>query len=99
MEVKLNGFKSNMQGIGTIVEFKAGNFYSKVQGTGSPVRVFTGGLKKLDVVRVTWPNQIVQNSLEVATNKRLEVREYERLARSCPLLFVLYGRRVVFFPV
>ena len=96
MEVKLNGFKSNMQGIGTIVEFKAGNFYSKVQATGSPVRVFTGGLTKLDVVRVTWPNQIVQNSLEVATNKRLEVRESERLASSCPLLYVWDGRRFVF---
>jgi len=96
MEVKLSGFKSNTQGIGSVVEFKAGNFYDKVVVTGNPVRVFTGDLVKLDVVRVTWPNAVVQNWVEVATNKPLEVRESERLASSCPLLYGWDGRRYVF---
>ena len=39
LEVKLTGRKSNMQGVGTIVELKAGNFYEKVMGTGGPVKV------------------------------------------------------------
>ncbi len=95
LEVKLNGFKSNTQGIGTIVELKAGNFYSKVQATGGPVRVFAGDLARLDVVRVTWPNQIVQNTLDVATSKPIEVRESERLASSCPFLYVWNGERYV----
>jgi Tfp pilus assembly protein PilF len=96
MEVKLNGFKSNMQGIGSIVEFKAGNFYDKVVVTGNPVRVFTGELTKLDVVRVTWPNAVIQNWIDVATNKPIEVRESERLASSCPLLYAWDGRKYVF---
>ncbi len=97
IEVKLAGSKSNTQGIGTILEFKAGNFYNKVLATGGPLRVFTGNLEKLDVVRATWPNQIIQNSIEVATDRRLEVRESERLASSCPLLYVWDGKRYVFW--
>ncbi|PYU98405.1 MAG: hypothetical protein DMG26_18765, partial [Acidobacteria bacterium] len=53
LEVKLDGFKSNKQGIGTVVELKSGNFYKKVEVTSGPVRVSTGDLAKLDVVRVT----------------------------------------------
>ncbi len=96
LEVKLSGFKSNTQGIGAIVELKAGNFYTKAQATGGPVRVYTGDLAQLDVVRVTWPNQIVQNSINVATNHPLVVRESERLASSCPLLYAWNGERFVF---
>ena len=97
LELKLDGFKSNKQGIGTVVELKSGNFYKKIQITEAPVRVFTGDLAKLDVVRVTWPNAIVQNTIEVATNKPLEVRESERLASSCPFLYVWDGKQYRFF--
>ena len=44
VEVKMNGYKSNSRGIGSVVEFKAGNYYNKVIVTSSPVRVFTGDL-------------------------------------------------------
>ncbi len=97
VEVRFDGFKSNKQGIGNVVEFKAGNFYKKAMATGDPVRVYTGGLTKLDVVRTTWPNQVVQNSIEVATNKPVEVRESERLASSCPFLYVWDGKQYAFF--
>jgi len=97
VEVKFDGFKSNKQGIGNIVEFKAGNFYKKALATGDPVRVYTGDLAKLDVVRTTWPNQVVQNSIDVATNQPVDVRESERLASSCPFLYVWDGNEYVFF--
>ncbi len=97
LEVKLTGMKSNLQGVGTIVELKAGNFYEKVMGTGGSVKIYAGNLSKLDVVRVTWPNQVIQNSISVATNKPLEVRESERLSSSCPFLYVWDGSRFVFF--
>ncbi len=96
VEVKLNGYKSNTQGVGAVIELKAGNFYKKVVATGGPVRVFTGDRTRLDVVRVTWPNQIVQNTIDVATNRPIEVRESERLASSCPLLYVWNGKRYAF---
>jgi len=96
VEVKMNGFKSNSGGIGSVVEFKAGDYYNKVMVTSSPVRVFTGDLPKLDVIRVTWPNAVVQNWIDVATNQQIEVRESERLASSCPFLYRWDGSRFVY---
>jgi tetratricopeptide (TPR) repeat protein len=96
VEVKMNGYKSNSQGIGSVVEFKAGNFYNKVVVNSSPIRIFTGDIAKLDVIRVTWPNAVVQNWIDVGTDKQIEVRESERLATSCPLLYAWDGRRFVF---
>jgi len=94
--VTLEGYKSNKQGVGSVVEFKSGEYYKKVLATGSPVRVFTGQLDKLDVVRVTWPNLIVENEIDVAAGKAVAVRESERLASSCPFLYVWNGQRYVF---
>jgi tetratricopeptide (TPR) repeat protein len=94
--VALDGYKSNKQGVGSVVEFKSGDFYKKVVATGAPVRVFTGKIDKLDVVRVTWPNLIVENEIDAATDKTVDVRESERLASSCPFLYVWNGRRYVF---
>ena len=96
VDVKMNGYKSNSGGIGSVVEFKSGNFYNKVIVTSSPVRVFTGDLQKLDVIRVTWPNAVVQNWIDKPTDEQLEVRESERLASSCPFLYVWNGHRFVF---
>lgn len=98
INVQLEGYKSNKQGIGDVVELKAGNFYDKVLArSGNSVRIFTGDLRKLDVVRTTWPNQVVQNSVNVATDTSLSVKESERLASSCPFLYVWNGKQFVFF--
>ena len=96
VEVKMNGYKSNSRGIGSVVEFKAGNYYNKVIVTSSPVGVYTGDLTKLDVIRVTWPNAVVQNWIDQGTDKQIEVRESERLASSCPFLYAWNGQRFVY---
>lgn len=98
INVQLEGYKSNKQGIGDIIELKSGDFYDKVLAqSGDSMRIFTGNLSKLDVVRTTWPNQVVQNSVDVATDTLLSVKESERLASSCPFLYVWNGKRFVFF--
>ncbi len=97
IEVRLEGYKSNLQGIGDVVELKAGDFYDKVLVRNNPVRIFAGALPKLDVVRVTWPNQIVENSIDVSADSKIVVKESSRLASSCPLLYVWNGRRFVFY--
>ncbi len=96
LEIKMNGYKSNSLGVGSIVELKAGNFYNKLVVNGDRLRVSTGDLAKLDVVRVTWPNAVIQNWVNVGTNKPLEVRESERLASSCPFLYIWDGEEFVF---
>lgn len=96
LEIALTGEKSNQRGIGAVVEVKAGNFYHKQMVSHSPLRVFAGTLPRVDVVRVTWPNAIVQNALNVSTGKTVRVRESERLASSCPFLYVWNGEQFVF---
>ncbi len=39
---------------------------------------------------------MVQNWIDVATDKQIEVRESERLASSCPFLYAWNGRRFVY---
>jgi len=96
LEVKMIGYKSNTEGIGSLVEVKAGDYYNKVVVTENPIRVFAGNLSKVDVVRVTWPNAVIQNWIDVPTDKPIDVRESERLATSCPLLYAWNGERYVF---
>ena len=96
VEVKMDGYKSNKEGVGSILEFKAGNFYKKVEVIGGPVRIFTGNLARLDVVRATWPNQIIQNHMDVATDTAIAMRESERMASSCPLLYAWNGKRFAY---
>ena len=96
LEVKMIGYKSNTEGIGSLVEIKAGNYYNKVVVTGNPLRIFAGDLSRVDVVRVTWPNAVIQNWINVATDKPIDIRESERLATSCPLLYAWNGQRYVF---
>jgi hypothetical protein len=96
LELKLVGYKSNAQGIGSLVEVKAGNYYNELVVTGSPIRVFAGNLSKVDVVRVTWPNAVIENWIDVTTDKAIDVRESERLASSCALLYAWNGQHYVF---
>jgi hypothetical protein len=96
LEFKMSGFKSNALGVGSIVEMKAGDFYRKVLVSGDRVRLYTGDLSRLDVIRVTWPNAVIQNWIDIATDKPIEVRESERLASSCPFLYVWDGEKFVY---
>ena len=96
LEVRMEGSKSNKAGVGSEIELKQGNFYDKVMITGGPAYVYTGNLAKLDVVRATWPTQIVENDLNVATNAPIRFRESERLASSCPMLYIWNGKQFVY---
>ncbi len=93
LEVSMDGTKSNKEGVGSEIELKQGNFYDKVLITGGPAYVYTGSLARLDVVRATWPTAIVENQLNVTTDKAIEFRESQRLASSCPLLYAWNGKR------
>ena len=51
----------------------------------------------MDVVRVTWPNGIVQNVIETPTNRAVRVAEQDRLASSCPFLYLWDGNEFRYF--
>ncbi|MEE9179260.1 MAG: FG-GAP-like repeat-containing protein [Vicinamibacteria bacterium] len=91
MSVDLKGDKSNRQGVGAILEVKAGNFYQKRVSTGPPITIYTSGRETVDVLRVTWPNAVIQNELEVAANRAMVIVESDRQTSSCPFLYVWDG--------
>jgi tetratricopeptide (TPR) repeat protein len=96
LEIRMEGSKSNKAGVGSEIELKQGNFYNKVLISSGPAYVYTGNLAKMDVVRATWPTQIIENELAVATNAAMRFRESERLASSCPMLYAWNGKQFVF---
>ena len=97
IDVSLRGQKSNTRGLGSVLEFKAGDFYQKVTVTRERTRIYTNSRIKLDVVRVTWPNGIIQNRIGPATNGTITIRESERLASSCPSVYGWDGTRWQYF--
>ncbi len=91
--VRLTGIKNNLQGIGATVESKAGGLYQLRPLRGVPLHFGLGGQPRLDVVRIRWPNGIVQNILDAVVDAHVGTTELERLEGSCPLLYTWDGTR------
>ena len=91
--LNLTGIKNNLRGIGARVEVKAGGLYQMRPLRGVPLHFGLGDAGQLDVLRIRWPNGIVQNLLEVTADARLSTTELERLEGSCPFLYTWDGRQ------
>jgi len=96
LSVEVTGIKNNLRGIGATVEVKAGGSYQLRPLRAAPLHFGVGAVDSVDVVRIRWPNGIVQNLLDVAVGQRLEVTELERLEGSCPFLYTWNGDRWLF---
>jgi hypothetical protein len=94
--LRVKGEKSNRQGVGAVVEVKAGDFYRKELARGLPLLISTGGRKRVDVVRITWTNGVIQNELGVAAGRRVDVKETDRQTSSCPFVYAWDGERFRF---
>jgi len=90
--VALDGVKANLRGIGAVVETKSGGLYQRRLQRGRWLHFGLGDRSLIDVVRITWPNGIIQNETGVAANAVLgPIGEVERLEGSCPLLYTWDG--------
>jgi hypothetical protein len=67
---KFSGRKDNRQAVGLLVEVRAGGIYRRIYGRGRALEVGYGTLDKIDVVRLTWPNGVVQSLLDVEPGDR-----------------------------
>ncbi|MGH9389954.1 MAG: FG-GAP repeat domain-containing protein, partial [Vicinamibacteria bacterium] len=92
LRIALEAKRTNRQAVGAVVELKAGRFYRKVIYPGHPITLATGSRERLDVVRVTWTNGVIQNVLDVTTGQNLRIQEEDRQVSSCPFLYVWDGR-------
>jgi len=81
--------KVNRQGVGSLVEVKAGNLYVARLAGLLPTHVGLGARTKADVVRATWTNGVPQNVFD--QKAKSVVKEIQQLKGSCPFVYALNG--------
>src|SRR5262245_14662251 len=89
------GHKDNARGVGATVEVRTGLEYRRLYFRGRPELVGMGG-KALDVVRVTWPNGVVQSNFGLAPGEGLLVAQRLGQVGSCPFLSTWNGKTYEF---
>ncbi|MBM3977549.1 MAG: CRTAC1 family protein [Planctomycetes bacterium] len=88
--LSLQGHKDNARGVGAIVELRAGLRYRRLYYRGQPELVGFGDAP-LDVVRVTWPNGVVQSHFDLPAGSACMVVQRAGLVGSCPFLYAWNG--------
>jgi hypothetical protein len=96
MRVQLAGIKSLKLAQDAVVEIKAGTLYRRQTYEGVPLLFDTGDSPLADVVRITWPNGLIQNETKQATNKAWRYEEAQRLSGSCPMIWTWDGKEFRF---
>jgi len=86
----LQGYKDNARGTGTVLELRFGLRYQRVYYRGAPVLVGGRGAK-LDVLRMNWPNGVVQSLFGVEPGRDRLAAQRRGLVGSCPFLYTWNG--------
>ncbi len=102
LRIALKGLADNKSAFGTKVEVFAGAQHQKWEVAGSsgylsqgPPEVLAGlgKLQEVDVVRLLWPTGVLQDEIQIAAGKVLNLFEIDRRGSSCPVLFAWNGQR------
>jgi tetratricopeptide (TPR) repeat protein len=96
IRIQLTGVKSLKLAQDAEVEIKAGELYRKQTYEGVPLRFDVGSYPVVDVVRITWPNGLIQNETNQAADKSYKYEEAQRLSGSCPMIWTWNGREFQF---
>jgi tetratricopeptide (TPR) repeat protein len=96
IRVRLEGVKSLKLAQDAEVEIKAGTLYRRAIYSGVPILFDTGAASSVDVVRITWPNGLVQNETRQAAGRGYTYQEAQRLSGSCPMIWTWNGHGVQF---
>ena len=96
IRVRLEGIKSLKLAQDAEVEIKAGTLYRGAIYAGVPLLFDTGAAASVDVVRITWPNGLIQNETRQAAGRAYTYREAQRLSGSCPMVWTWNGRATQF---
>jgi hypothetical protein len=82
--------KVNRQGIGSLVEVKAGDLYvARTVGLPAPLHFGLGARGKADVVRAVFTNGVPQNVFD--QRAKTLVKEVQQLKGSCPFVYAYDG--------
>jgi tetratricopeptide (TPR) repeat protein len=96
IRVQLKGVRSLKLAQDALVEMKAGTLYRRQFYTGVPLTFDAGDHPSVDVIRITWPNGLIQNEVQQATNQTHIYQEAQRLSGSCPMIWTWNGREFQF---
>ncbi|MFN9920545.1 MAG: tetratricopeptide repeat protein [Acidobacteriota bacterium] len=95
-----NSFRLTLEGVKNIrsspkaeVELRIGGLYQKRLYEGFPLSFGAGKAATIDVVRITWPNGLIQNEMKQATLKPALYKEAQRLSGSCPIVWTWNGEK------
>jgi len=92
LALSLVGIKNNVNGIGANIEVKVDGSYQLRPLRSTPLHFGIGSAERAEILRITWPNGIVQNLFDVAAGELVTTTELERLEGSCPFLYTWDGR-------
>jgi len=96
IRVQLAGIRSLKLAQDAEVEVKAGTLYRKQIYAGVPLLFDTGDYDFIDVVRITWPNGLIQNETRQPAGKTYRYEEAQRLSGSCPMIWTWDGKEFKF---
>jgi tetratricopeptide (TPR) repeat protein len=96
IRVRLEGVKSLKLAQDAEVEIKAGTLYRRAIYAGVPLLFEVGAAPSVDVVRITWPNGLIQNEVKQATDHAYTYQEAQRLSGSCPMIWTWNGHAIQF---
>jgi hypothetical protein len=96
IRVRLKGVRSLKLAQDALVEIKTGTLYRRQFYEGVPLTLDTGGNASVDVVRITWPNGLIQNEVHQPGNITHVYEEAQRLSGSCPMIWCWNGREFQF---
>jgi hypothetical protein len=70
---------------------RVGGLYQKKVYDGFPIRFGVGKATQVEVVRITWPNGLIQNEMKQAVATPWRYKEAQRLSGSCPIVWTFNG--------
>jgi tetratricopeptide (TPR) repeat protein len=94
--------RTNPHGLGTRLALQTQGLHVPFEyttpagGLAQSVAPFVLGMRdkpSADLLRLTWPDGVMQAELQVPANQRIALAEYNRKTGSCPVLFTWNGRR------
>ena len=100
--LNLVGTRDNRRAIGATVEIRCGQSYRRIYWRGEPQLIAAAGYEKIDVLRITWANGVVQPYVDVpfvpeeGADEIFTIEQNAALVGSCPFLYSWNGETFEF---
>ncbi|MCH2106799.1 MAG: hypothetical protein MK291_09180, partial [Planctomycetes bacterium] len=100
------GLRDNRRAVGAIIEVRAHGVYRRIFWRGAPQLIGIGDGEKIDVLRLRWPNGVVQTHIDLDLSDQSiiddpdaafgEYTQKTGLIGSCPFLYTWNGETFEF---